>query len=107
MLTPEQQARQTIDQLLDAAGWQVQDHARLNLGAARGVAVREFPLKTGFADYLLFVDCRAIGAIEAKAEGATLTGVEAQAAKYSVGLPDIPPAWRKPLCWLKTSSVPV
>ena len=62
------------------------------MGARRGVAVREFPLKTGYADYLLFVDRRAIGAVEAKAEGATLTGVEAQSEKYSVGLPAVPPA---------------
>ena len=104
MATPEQRARQTIDLLLDAAGWQVQDYARLSLGAARGVAVREFPLKTGFADYLLFVDRRAIGAVEAKAEGVTLTGVEAQSSKYSIGLPDIPPAWRKPLPFLYEST---
>jgi type I restriction enzyme R subunit len=44
MPTPEEQARQKIDQLLDAAGWQVQDRSALNMGAARGVAVREFPL---------------------------------------------------------------
>jgi type I site-specific restriction endonuclease len=50
MPTPEQQARTTIDQLLTDAGWQVQDRAALNLSAARGVAVREFPLQTGFAD---------------------------------------------------------
>jgi type I restriction enzyme R subunit len=69
MPTPEQCARQNIDDLLDKCGWIVQDRAEINLGAGRGVAVREFPLKTGFADYLLFVDRRPIGAIEAKAEG--------------------------------------
>jgi type I restriction enzyme, R subunit len=78
MTTPEQRARQTIDALLTAAGWQVQDRAALNLSAARGVAVREFPLKTGFADYLLFVDRQAIGAVEAKPEGMPLSGIEAQ-----------------------------
>jgi type I restriction enzyme R subunit len=67
MTTPEQRARQTIDTVLTAAGWQVQDRDALNLGASRGVAVREFPLKTGFADYLLFVDRKSIGAVEAKA----------------------------------------
>jgi type I restriction enzyme, R subunit len=97
MTTPEQRARQTIDALLTAAGWQVHDRAALNLSAARGVAVREFPLKTGFADYLLFVDRKAVGAVEAKPEGMPLSGIEAQSEKYSVGLPDIPPAWRKPL----------
>ena len=74
MPTPEEQAQEAIDQLLDVAGWRVQDREGLNLGAARGVAVREFPLSTGFADYLLFVDHKAVGVIEAKAEDTTLTG---------------------------------
>ena len=87
MPTPEQLARQNIDALLAQCGWMVQSRAEMNLGAGRGIAVREFPLTTGYADYLLFVDRRAIGAIEAKPEGTTLTGVEAQAEKYSVGLP--------------------
>ena len=74
MTTPEQRARQTIDDLLTAAGWQVQDRAALNLGAGRGsgrrgVAVREFALKTGFADYLLFVDRKAMGAVEVRWRG--------------------------------------
>jgi len=46
MTTPEELARKNIDDLLTLAGWQVQDRAAMNLGAARGVAVREFPLKT-------------------------------------------------------------
>jgi type I restriction enzyme R subunit len=43
-------------QLLKAADWQIQDYNDLNLGASIGIAVREFPLTTGFADYLLFID---------------------------------------------------
>ncbi len=101
---PEAQARQNIDDLLTAAGWAVQDRAAMNLGAARGVAVREFPLKTGYADYLLFVDRKAIGAIEAKKEGTPLAGVELQSEKYGAGLPDVPPAWRKPLPFLYEST---
>ncbi|HEX9369729.1 MAG TPA: DEAD/DEAH box helicase family protein, partial [Roseiflexaceae bacterium] len=104
MTTPEARARTKIDDLLRVAGWQVQHRSQLNLAAARGVAVREFPLKTGFADYLLFVDRKAIGAIEAKAEGIPLSGVESQSEKYSTGLPDIPPAWRKPLPFLYEST---
>lgn len=104
MTTPEARARIDIDQLLIAAGWVVQDYRSLNVRATRGVAVREFPLKTGFADYLLFVDRKAIGAIEAKAVGIPLSGVEAQSAKYGAGLPDIPPAWRKPLPFLYEST---
>jgi type I restriction enzyme R subunit len=96
---PERSARQEIDRLLALAGWQVQDVAGANLHAAPGVAIREFPLTTGhgFADYLLYVDGRACGVIEAKKQGATLTGVEVQSARYAQGLPATLPAWRRPL----------
>ena len=104
MPTPEQLARQNIDALLAQCGWMVQSRDETNLGAGRGIAVREFPLKTGYVDYLLFVDRRAIGAIEAKPEGTTLTGVEAQAEKYSVGLSATPPAWHTPLPFLYEST---
>src|SRR4051794_31688582 len=72
---PEARARLTIDALLNAAGWAVQDFKAANLHASRGVALREFPLNAGFgfADYLLYVDGKACGVIEAKKEGATLT----------------------------------
>ena len=56
------------------------------LFAGRGVAVREFQLKTGPADYLLFVDGAVVGVIEAKKVGETLSGYEAQADRYSSGL---------------------
>ena len=98
-MTPELKARQEIDRLLAAAGWQVCDMAQANIHAARGVAVREFPLAVGhgFADYLLYVDGKAAGVIEAKKAGATLTGVELQSARYAQGLPASLPAWRRPL----------
>jgi hypothetical protein len=64
-MTPEAQARQVIDERLRAAGWQVQDYRQLNLGAAAGVAVREYPTDTGPADYVLFVNRAAVGVIEA------------------------------------------
>jgi type I restriction enzyme R subunit len=86
-MMPEEKARQEIDQLLLAAGWLVQDYNELNLGASIGVSVREFPLLSGFADYLLFIDREAVGAIEAKAEGTTLSGVEEQTWGYLSGLP--------------------
>ena len=53
----------------------------MNLYAGRGVAVREFPLETGYADYLLFVDRKAVGVVEAKAEGIPLSSVAEQAAQ--------------------------
>jgi type I restriction enzyme R subunit len=103
--TPEQKSRVLIDSDLKASGWLVQNRDELDLTAGRGVVVREFSMKTGFgfADYLLYVDRKAIGAIEAKAEG-TLTGVEAQSAKYAAGLPDNLPAHRRPLPFLFESN---
>jgi len=91
---PEQDARQTIDQLFQGAGCQVCDAAAVNIHAARGVAVREFPLKSGhgFADYLLYADGKAAGVIEVKRQGVTLSGVEVQAARYTAGLPSGLPA---------------
>ena len=55
---PEAAARAEIDRLLMAAGWAVQDLRQADIHAARGVAIREFQLNTGFgkADYLLYVD---------------------------------------------------
>ena len=65
----------------------VWSHDDLDLTAGSGIAVREFPMKPGFgtADYVLYVDRMAIGAIEAK-PGGTLTGVEEQSEKYAVGM---------------------
>ncbi len=65
-------------------------------------AVREFGLKPGHgtADYLLYVDQKAAGVVEAKPAGYTLTGVETQSGKYSEGLPDALPAHHKPLPFL-------
>jgi type I restriction enzyme R subunit len=99
MTTPEQRARECIDRLLAAAGWHVCNTGNVNLHAAQGVAVREFPLKSGhgFADYLLYVNGKAAGVIEAKKEGVTLTGVETQSDKYTRGLPDGLPHWHNPL----------
>src|SRR3990172_8226393 len=103
--TPEQRARRAIDADLSAAGWMVQSRDELDLTAGRGIAVRNFTMKAGFgfADYLLYVDRKAIGAVEAKAEG-TLTGVEAQSAKYAAGLPDNLPAHTRPLPFLFESN---
>ena len=96
-MKPEEEARQKIDTLLEQAGWVVQDRRRLNLGANPGVAVREFSMSSGAADYLLFVNRQAVGTIEAKQVGQTLTGVEEQSAKYRSGVPDGLPAARLPL----------
>src|SRR5947208_2034705 len=98
MPSPEELARQNIDALLEPCGWQLQDRRSINLSASRGVAIREALLKDrDEVDYLLFVDGKAIGTVEAKPEGYTLTGVEEQSGKYGKGLLDIYPKWREPL----------
>jgi type I restriction enzyme R subunit len=102
-VTPEQKARASIDTLLQQAGWYVCNVSDANIhagdGAVKGVAIREFPLNSGFgfADYLLYVNGKACGVIEAKKEGATLTGVELQSGRYAQGLPTSLPAWARPL----------
>jgi len=85
---PEEIARQEIDKLLEAAGWTVQDCQELNLRASLGVAVRDLSLKTGPADYVLFVDGRCVGVIEAKPFGTTLSGVAEQSGGYLASIPD-------------------
>ena len=105
-MTPEQKARVHIDRLLEQAGWSVQNAHSVDLYVGSGVAVREFPLKSGhgIADYLLYVNQKAAGVVEAKSEGSTLTGVEVQSEKYSTGLPDKLPAHCHPLPFLYEST---
>src|SRR5690348_11797904 len=97
--SPEAKARENIDRMLAASGWIVQSRDEANVSVARGVAIREFPLKSGYgeADYLLYVDGVPAGVVEAKKEGTTLSGYETQTEKYSVGLPDELKPYRKPL----------
>jgi type I restriction enzyme R subunit len=101
-LQPEQKARVLIDQMLRAAGWEVQNYKEIDLTAASAVAVREFPVATGEIDYLLYADRKAIGTIEAKKAGDTLRGVEWQVDKYVCGFEEIlekrdVPRWRLPI----------
>ena len=96
-MTPEQKARLQIDRQLEQAGWIVQDYAQMHITAGLGVAVREFPLTTGFADYMLYAHAKAIGSVEAKPEGFGLMGVAEQSTKYSIGLPALLPKWEVPL----------
>jgi type I restriction enzyme, R subunit len=105
-MTAEEKARQQIDAQLTASGWAVQTKDKINLSAARGVAVCELSFATGEPDYTLFVDGKALGTAEAKPAGHSLVGVEEQSAKYVVGVPAGLPAWRTPLpfCYETTGS---
>ena len=87
-MKPEEQARQEIDKKLQKADWLIQDRSNFNLGAAPGIAIREFPTNAGPVDYALFANRKAIGVVEAKPAGATLSGVAEQTAKYIRSFPD-------------------
>ena len=84
---PEKQARQTIDALLTACGWVVQNYVGVDFTASRGIALREVPLKSGRCDYLLLVDRQPVGIVEAKRVGTTLSAVAEQSANYGDNLP--------------------
>ena len=83
--TPEQVARDQIDDRLRAAGWHVQDKNALDFNAGLGIAVREYQTDVGPADYVLFADRRAVGVAEAKPDswGDKLTTVEEQSEGYA------------------------
>lgn len=82
---PEQLARDKIDALLEQSGWKVQDNKRIDFNAGPGIAVREYPTDVGPADYVLFVDQRTVGVIEAKPEewGHKITTAEEQSGGYA------------------------
>jgi type I site-specific restriction endonuclease len=106
VMTPEGKARQQIDAMLTASGWAVQTKDKVNLSARPRVAVYELSFATGEPDYTLFVDGKALGTVEAKPEGYTLTGVEEQSTKYVTGVPTGLPSWHNPLpfCYESTGS---
>jgi len=86
--TPEERAREIIDTKLAESGWVIQSRDEVNVSAGPGVIVREFPLVggEGYADYMIFVDGKPVGALEAKPEGYPLRSVEIQTDTYTAGL---------------------
>jgi type I restriction enzyme, R subunit len=82
---PEQIARDNIDKQLTECGWIIQDKKHINLTAGVGVAVTEYQTDVGPADYVLFVDGKPVGIIEAKAEekGFQLIQAETQSRDYA------------------------
>ena len=83
--TPEQAARDKIDGQLSNAGWIVQDNKKIDFSAGLGIAVREYQTSVGPADYILFVDKKPVGVVEAKSEdwGQRITTVEEQSGSYA------------------------
>lgn len=82
---PEQIARDNIDKQLTACGWVIQSIKQINLNASAGVAVKEYLTDVGPADYVLFVDGKPCGVIEAKREeeGHRMTVHEGQGEDYA------------------------
>ncbi len=83
---PEQRARDIIDKQLIACGWVIQDKNKLNLNAGFGIVVRYYLTQGGKeTDYVMFVDKKPVGVIEAKREeeGVRLTVHETQSEEYA------------------------
>lgn len=100
-LKPEEQARVLIDEMLAAAGWAVVPRSEY-LDVPHAQAVTEALTKgNNEADYLLFLDGKAIGVLEAKrAENSLGMHVAEQTAKYSAGALPWYQTWTKPLPFL-------
>ena len=83
--TPEQAARDKIDTMLEQAGWKVQSKKKIDFSGSLGIAVREYQTDIGPADYVLFIDKKPIGVVEAKPKkrGHNITTVEEQSASYA------------------------
>ena len=84
-LKPEQAAREMIDEKLSQAGWFVQDKEKIDFSAGSGIAVREYQTDVGPVDYVLFIDKKPVGVVEAKPEewGHRITTVEEQSGRYA------------------------
>lgn len=84
-MSPEEKARIEIDKKLEASGYKVQDVKDFNPMAGPGVVVREWQTDTGPCDYLIFIDGKPCGLIEAKEhnKGEKLTQVADQTKRYA------------------------
>lgn len=105
-MTPEERARVKIDQWFADAGWKVvnRDEYEPTISA---VAIREGLLKGNLeADYLLFINGKAVGVLEAKREEINIFSniVSEQAITYAKSVPDCYQAWQKPLPFLFKSN---
>src|SRR5213592_4186466 len=88
MQSPEKLVRENIDSLLTKCGSIIQDYEQPNLSAGRGIAIRDVPLKKGRCDYLLLIDRKPVGIVEAKKAGFTLSSVADQSGRYAKNLPE-------------------
>lgn len=85
----EAETRLIIDEKLRQAGWEVDSQTlRFGLGVrpekGRNLAIAEWALKTGFADYALFCGLELVGIVEAKRISRNVEADIAQAKKYAM-----------------------
>lgn len=85
----EAETRLIIDEKLRQAGWEADSQTlRFGLGArpekGRNLAIAEWALKSGFADYALFCGLELVGIIEAKRISRNVEADIAQAKKYAM-----------------------
>ncbi|ACT03355.1 type I restriction-modification system endonuclease [Paenibacillus sp. JDR-2] len=85
----EAETRLIIDEKLRQAGWEVDSQTlRYGLGTrpekGRNLAIAEWALKTGFADYALFCGLELVGIVEAKRISKNVEADIAQAKKYAM-----------------------
>ena len=105
-MTPEEKARQKIDQWFADAGWEVINRDEYE-PTSTAVAIREGLLKGNLeADYFLFINGKAVGVLEAKREetDAFSSVVCEQAALYARSVPNIYQTYQKPLPFIFTSN---
>ena len=105
-MTPEEKARQKIDQWFIDAGWEVINRDEYE-PTCTAVAIREGLLKGNLeADYFLFINGKAVGVLEAKREetDAFSSKVCEQAALYARSVPNIYQTYQKPLPFIFTSN---
>lgn len=105
-MTPEEKARQKIDQWFTDAGWKVLDREDYE-PTYSAVAIREGLLKGNLeADYFLFINGKAVGVLEAKREETDVLSnvVCDQTALYARSVPNIYQAYQKPLPFIFTSN---
>ena len=98
-MKPEEKARIIIDRMLNDAGWEVVDRNHYSPEVS-AIAVEEGLLKGNReADYLLFLNGKAVGVLEAKKESVSIYSefVADQAEKYTRGVPHWCQAWMNPL----------
>ena len=105
-MTPEEKARQKIDQWFTDAGWEVINRDDYE-PTCTAVAIREGLLKGNLeVDYFLFINGKAVGVLEAKREetDAFSSIVCEQAALYARSVPNIYQTYQKPLPFIFTSN---